>query len=469
MLNPDICRKARLSRDRRFDGRFFVAVKTTGIYCRPICPATAPLENNVLYFMHAIEAAQAGFRPCLRCRPDSAPQSPAWQGAKTTLNRAVKLIKEGALQDGKLDMLAMRLGIGERYLRELFNKHLGTSPKAYALYQQGLLAKQLLHQTQLPITQVALASGFNSVRRFNDYFQSELKLTPSAIRKQKATNPSNSTLQITLSYRPPYDWTSMLSFLTTRAISKLEWYTENSYGRSFQLAHCQGNFTAHHIAEKSYFLIDLNLDNIKYLQSVISHIRRILDLDADMQTIEHDLSHAFPDLTIVSGLRLPGIWSTYEAGVRAILGQQVTIKMAHKLVTTLVDELGEPAKVHGKIAKLFPTPINMHKCDFDFLKMPASRKQTLRNFTAFYLENTENLRLNDLELEEDLDAWLAVKGIGLWAVNYAKMRGLSHPDIFLTNDAGVNNALAQLNSDINPEMASPWGSYLTLQLWKTLQ
>ena len=187
MLNPDVCQKARLSRDPRFDGKFFTAVKTTGIYCRPICPATTPKEENVLYFASGIEAALAGYRPCLRCRPDSAPGSPAWRGVNTTLDRAIRLIGEGDLHEGSLPSLAEKLGIGERYLRQLFKKHLGISPKAYALYQQCLFAKQLLHQTTLPITDIALTSGFNSIRRFNDCFQSQLGLTPSQIRRSEKT------------------------------------------------------------------------------------------------------------------------------------------------------------------------------------------------------------------------------------------------------------------------------------------
>lgn len=183
--SQETCSKARHSRDARFDGKFFTAVRTTKIYCRPICPATTPREENVTYFATAIEAANAGYRPCLRCRPDSAPNSPAWKGVDTTLERAIKLIHEGALQTGDLEMLSQRLGISSRYLRQLFQKHMGIAPKTYALYQQCLFAKQLLHNSQLPITDIALASGFNSVRRFNDCFKKQLKLTPTQIRKAK--------------------------------------------------------------------------------------------------------------------------------------------------------------------------------------------------------------------------------------------------------------------------------------------
>ena len=203
MLDPQICQKARLSRDPRFDGKFFTAVKTTGIYCRTICPVHPPKEENVSYFASAIEAANAGYRPCLRCRPDSAPGSPAWKGVNTTLERAIKLIDAGALQEGSLPRLAERLGISDRYLRELFSKNLGVSPKTYALYQQCLFAKQLLQQTKLPVTQVALASGFSSIRRFNDCFMAQLKLTPSQMRKSSAKE--SNALALKLYYRPPYD------------------------------------------------------------------------------------------------------------------------------------------------------------------------------------------------------------------------------------------------------------------------
>jgi AraC family transcriptional regulator of adaptative response / DNA-3-methyladenine glycosylase II len=209
-IDPKVCSKARLARDPRFDGQFFSAVKTTKIYCCSICPATTPREENVTYFSSAIEAANSGYRPCLRCRPDSAPGSPAWKGVNTTLERAISLIDEGALQNGSLALLAKRLGISDRYLRQLFKNHMGISPKAYALNQQCLFAKNLLHQTNLPIAQIALASGFNSIRRFNDCFQAQLKLTPSKVRRRKTSK--SALLQLKLNYRPPYDWPFIQKF-----------------------------------------------------------------------------------------------------------------------------------------------------------------------------------------------------------------------------------------------------------------
>ncbi len=464
------CQKARLSRDPRFDGKFFTAVKTTGIYCRTICPVCPPKEENVTYYTTAIEAANAGYRPCLRCRPDSAPGSPAWKGINTTLDRAISLIEQGALQYSSLTDLADRLGISDRYLRQLFKTHLGTSPKTYALYQQCLFAKQLLHQTQLPITQVALASGFTSIRRFNDAFQSQLKLTPSQMRKS-GSEPANA-LQLKLAYRPPFNWSFMQKFFSARKIPLLEWVDEHSYGRTFNWYGCKGEFTATHIEKSNRFDVTIYLDDVSQLKPVVNNIRRILDLDVDLQAVEHDLSLCFDGkFPVTTGIRLPGIWSMFEAGVRAILGQQISVVAAKNLVTKLVDELGESIHLNGDLPKsddivehkLFPTPEVMAYCDYDFFKMPGSRKQTLRNLAQHFLDH---------DTPEEPAAWLKLKGIGPWTVDYARMRGLSEPDIYLGGDLGVKKSVEKLTHEpagnFNPDQASPWCSYLTFQLWSQL-
>ncbi len=318
-LNKEICQKARLSRDARFDGHFFTAVKTTGIYCRSICPATPPKEINVDYYPTAHQAAQAGFRPCLRCRPDSAPHSGAWLGNQAVLNRAIKLIDAGVLENQSRVDFADYLGISDRYLRQLFVKHLGTAPKPYALYQQCLMAKQLLHQTKLPIHQIAIACGFNSTRRFNDAFQKAMHLTPSQVRKTDGNYID--TLVLKLSYRPPYDWQLMQRFLASRLIEGLEHISDESYGRSFTLADCSGSFTATHLADEHAFAVSINCEDLSHLRPILNNIRRILDLDSDISTIESHLTAQLPDkFQIQTGLRIPGIWSVFEAGVRAILG-----------------------------------------------------------------------------------------------------------------------------------------------------
>ncbi|QBG36511.1 DNA-3-methyladenine glycosylase 2 family protein [Litorilituus sediminis] len=454
ILDRKICQKARLSRDARFDGKFFTAVKTTGIYCRSICPVSPPKEENVSYFDSAIECAQAGYRPCLRCRPDSAPNSPAWKGVNATLDRALALIDQGCLQEHSLAYLAERLGISDRYLRQLFKRHLGTSAKNYALYQQCLFAKHLLHQTKLPITEIALASGFDSVRRFNDCFKKQLQLTPSQLRK--STQASDNKITVKLYYQPPYNWPVMQATLAARAIDKLEWCTKESYGRSFTWQNSHGYFTATHLAEQNCFEVNIVISEISQLKAVTHNIKRILDLNADLQHIESDLKHCLPStFTFNSGIRLPGIWQLFEAGVRAILGQQISVAAARTLVSQLVDNLGEP---YGDM-RLFPSPHAIANSDLAFFKMPQARKNTLKNLANFYLEHQDN---------SEPQQWLALKGIGPWTVNYAQMRGLSDPDIFLGADLGVKKALAQSHHEFSPEQAAPWRSYLTFQLWSQL-
>lgn len=454
MLDQKVCQKARLSRDPRFDGKFFTAVKTTKIYCRTICPVYPPKEENAVYFSSAIECANAGFRPCLRCRPDSAPNSPAWKGVNATLDRAIHLIDSGSLQEGSVEQLSERLGITDRYLRQLFKQHLGLSPKQYSLYQQCLFAKQLLHQTQLPITQIALASGFDSIRRFNDCFKAQLKLTPSQMRKS-STGQSN-TLTLNMYYRPPFNWTQMQGILAGRAVKKLEWCDENSYGRTFNWHGNSGSFTAKHLSDKNLFKVSIDIDDVQYLKLIINNIRRILDLDIDMQAIEHDLQQCLPsDFSFNTGIRLPGIWNLFEAGIRAILGQQISVIAARNLVTTLVHELGEQ---HGELY-LFPTPEAIANSELSFLKIPGSRKQTLLNFAQHYITHKNPNNPNN---------WLKLKGIGPWTVDYAKMRGLSEPDIFLAGDLGIKHAIKNTNTKFDPTLASPWQSYLTFQLWSQL-
>jgi len=457
-MNKTLFQQARLSRDARFDGQFFVAVKTTGIFCRPICPAPAPKESNVEYFSTSIAAAIQGYRPCLRCRPDAAPDSCAWQGKNTSFERALTLINQGALRSQSISQLAERLGISSRYLNTLFQTNLGTSAKNYAQHQQLMFAKSLLQQTSVSITQIAFASGFNSLRRFNDCFQTKLKLTPSSLRKNK-TDATN-TIRLFLSYRPPYAWEQLREFLQRRAITPIEWVNENSYGRSFTWPSVDdndihGQFTATHSENKNGFKVNISLSNINYLMPVVRNIRRILDLDAPIENIDSQLK-ASSNLNdkLHLGLRLPGTWNLFEAGVRAILGQQISVAGALKLVATLVAHYGN----NKDDLALFPTPEDLLNSDLNELKMPAARRATLLRFAAFMADNPQ----------ASPDEWLPLKGIGPWTISYAKMRGLSDPNIWLGSDLGVKNALKQHNITLNPQNTAPWQSYLTFQVWNLL-
>lgn len=440
------CQSARQARDARFDGRFYVAVKTTGIFCRPICPANLPKEENVEYFVEKAQALQAGYRPCLRCRPDSAPSSWAWKGVETTFLRALKMIEQGELQTSSLAELAERLGISDRYLRQLFQDHLGMAPKQYALYHQLMFAKQLLHSSSMSVTDIAFASGFNSVRRFNDAFKQVIKLTPTQVRKEQVASTVESSY-IDLAFKGPLDWQHMLDFYRLRAIKGLEQISDESYQRKFEIEGAKGWFAIRY-HKPGIMRVEFELSDTRRLKALVNQLRRMFDLDTDILTIEQKLNALNPSLIKRSGIRIPGVWSTWEGSVRAIIGQQVSIKAAIGQLNLLVQTLQPKGVTH------FPTPQEVATADLSFLRMPQSRKETLARFAQFIVENPQ----------ANLEQWLDVKGVGPWTVSYARLRGASEPNCFLEGDLVVKKALNQF-PELNAESVSPWGSYATFHCW----
>lgn len=452
-LTSDTFQQARLSRDRRFDGRFFVAVKSTGIFCRNICPAKTPKEENVEYFDCAAQAVTNGYRPCLRCRPDSAPQSYAWLGAETTLIRAMRILKE--FPEQSLQEISNRLGVSDRYLRKLFQERLGLSPKQYQISEQLMFAKKLLHESQLPVEQIAASVGFGSARRLQDNLKQTMQLTPSQIRS--SNQEATSHIRIYLSVTPPYNWQQVRDFWRLRAAKRVEQVTDNSYARNFLWEGVKGCFIATYQENAHRFEVQIALDNVARLRSVVANIRRILDVDTDIQTVEARLLDThLPESALISGVRLPGVFTLFEAATRAVLGQQVSVKAAINHVNQLVDSLGvdfiNPLGVHD-LDKQFPEPHLVAKSDLAFFRMPGARKQALVNLAKFVTENPES----------PPDEWLPLKGIGPWTINYAKMRGLSDPDIWLGTDLVIKKQIEKF--DLATEKATPWRSYLTFQLW----
>lgn len=475
-LTSEQCHLARYARDARFDGMFFTAVKTTGIFCRPICPASSPKEENVEYFSHQAQALKAGYRPCLRCRPDSAPFSPAWKGVETTFLRAMHLIDNGALNSGSIVDLATRLGISDRYLRTLFDNYIGVSPKQYSLYSQLMFAKQLLHTSSMSITDVGFASGFNSTRRFNDAFLKELQLSPSQIRRAKPNK--NLSNHIQLSFHGPLDWSHLLGFYRRRMIEGLEDVGEDYYQRTVNVNGSKGWFKAT-LAKENCLDIEFELDDMSQLRSLIANIRRMFDLDVDISKVEAFFTTIDPNLVAKSGIRIPGVWSAWEAGVRAVLGQQVSVTAAIGQLNLLVRELSgshqasalhhssdlqEPANSQecsdlqqisdASEKAYFPTPKQIADADVSFLRMPGSRKETLKRFAEYMVDNES----------EHPSKWIDLKGIGPWTIQYALLRGLSEPNHLLVGDLVVKKFIEHRPA-INAESVSPWGSYATFHCW----
>ncbi|MDP5041323.1 MAG: AraC family transcriptional regulator [Paraglaciecola sp.] len=446
MSNLNIYQQARLSRDPRFDGQFFIAVKTTHIFCRSICPANLPLEKNVEYFLLAQQAMQHGYRPCLRCRPDSAPKSYAWQGVSTTVMRASQLLHSHL--ELTIGDIAEKLGIGERYFRHLFKSQIGLSPKQYQLYDQILLAKKLLHHSNLSVEHIAQSCGFNSARRLQLQMKKQCKLTPSQLRKKPPRIEQN--IQLSMSFRPPYDWCQVRDFLALRAIERIELVTSDSYARFFTFENEKGWFKATYDESKSQFQLQIKLNTITLLPKIIANIERQLDVNADAINIEKSLlASGMHSEQVNRGIRIPGIWNTFEAGCRAILGQQISVKAAIKLLTLLSHTLGDSSDD----ALYFPSSERIAASDLAFLKIPASRRATLRNFANWYSCNPN----------ADVGEWLKLKGIGPWTIAYVQLRALSMPDVWLNTDLVIKNQLKKYS--ISAEAARPWRSYLTLQLW----
>lgn len=463
LLNPDICRQARLSRDPRFDGEFFLAVRTTGIYCRPICPARPPAEKNVSYYRSSAEAARDGYRPCLRCRPESAPSSPAWQGTATTVQRALQLIQLGALNTGTLAQLAERLGIGERYLRKLFERELGVSPQAIALNQRLLFARKLLAETPMTVTDIAFAAGFGSVRRFNSAIKAQFRQTPGDLRRRPGRVIASGGIRLQLQYRPPYDWTGVLNFFSRHAVAGVEAVDDSGYHRKVFLAGCPATIAVRPVPGRDALELELHTEDHSLLMPVVASVRRMFDLDANpwaiAETLGRDPSLA-PLLRAYPGIRAPGSWSFYESAIRAIIGQQVSTVAARSICGRLAAATSEDPD-----HMVFPSASTLSALDDSHFPMPGRRRETLRQLCDQYGGREDTL---------DLTALAATKGVGPWTLAMVAMRGAGDPDAFPTRDLGLENAWREVGNNKEgklPEHAlswRPWRSYAANLLWRSL-
>jgi AraC family transcriptional regulator, regulatory protein of adaptative response / DNA-3-methyladenine glycosylase II len=476
-LDRSACYRALVARDARFDGRFFVGVRTTGVYCRPICPARTPKRQNVGFFVCAAAAEAAGFRPCRRCRPEAAPGTPAWNGTGAVVSRALRLIADGALDDARAAALGSRLGIGERQLRRLFEKHLGASPAAIARARRVHFAKMLLDDTSLPMTTVALSAGFQSIRQFNHSIRQSFGRTPTELRRMRRAT-GNGEIAVRLAYRPPLDWSSLLDFLRLRAIPGVEAVNGSVYRRTIE---CGGDGAVVSVAPLAgQNRVELRLDTppLANLARVVDRVRRVFDLDADPGRIDALLSRDPVLRSLVHtrpGLRVPGAWDPFELVVRAILGQQVSVAAARTMAGRLVARFGEPLRTPREgLTHLFPTPAKLAEADaadVARIGLTSARAQTIRALSRAVASG--ELRLDaTLAREETLANLTALPGIGEWTAQYVAMRAFGEPDAFPAGDLGLRRAVA--NGDGLPsaralagiaEAWRPWRAYAAVRLW----
>ena len=475
-LDSDICYRAVRSRDSRFDGRFFTGVKTTGIYCRPVCPAVTPHQKNVTFYNCAAAAEKAGFRPCRRCRPETSPGTPAWLGTSATVSRALRDINDGYLDHHTVDDLALRLGIGPRHLLRLFDDHLGTTPVAVAQTRRVHFARNLVEQTELPMARIALAAGFGSVRRFNDLLKSTFRRTPSELR-QGASGPSNqpaadgTALTYRLPFRPPYDWQQLVKFLAGRAIPGVEAVTPEAYRRTIVFGGQPGRLEVAPVARQDHLLLRAWLPDLASAIDLVARVRRMFDCGADPVAIGEHLG-ADPLLTPLvarrPGLRLPSGWDPFEMAIRAILGQQVSVAAATTISGRLVARCGIPLEnPDGELTHLFPTPALLAAADLSDLGLTTRRAATVNGFAAAVHEGRLNLEA-PLGLDDFVTRAVALPGIGPWTAQYVAMRAFGEPDGFPTRDLGLLHAAPDVDLNTHCEQWRPWRAYAALHLWASL-
>ena len=481
--DPQICYRALQSRDSRFDGLLFFGVTSTGVYCRPVCPARTPNFQRCRFFGSAAAAQAAGFRPCLRCRPETAPDLASWRGTSNTVSRALALIADGAMdgEDASVGKLSERLGIGERQLRRLFLKHLGASPISVAQTRRVLFAKQLIHETQMRMTEVALAAGFGSLRRFNEIFRDLYRRPASALRREgsAASAPAEAGVTLRLRYRPPYDWDSMLGYLLVRAIPGVEIVENGSYQRTIEIDGFVGSVRVVHLPQQESLGIAIRFPNVRSLPAIVTRVRRLFDTGADIETIDEHLSRDPLLARLVAqrpGLRAPGGWDGFELAVRAILGQQVSVSAARRLAGQLVARHGTPMPAsyvgHPGLSHAFPTVRTVAAAKSIGLNMPGARQASLKALAEAALADP-NLFRPFGSIEEAIARFRAIRGVGEWTAQYIALRALREMDAFPASDVGLLRS-ATLIDGVQPSPGSllkraeswrPWRAYAAQHLW----
>jgi AraC family transcriptional regulator, regulatory protein of adaptative response / DNA-3-methyladenine glycosylase II len=480
-LDREACYRALRTRDARFDGRFYTAVVSTGIYCRPICPAPTPRLENCVFLPSAGAAHQLGFRPCLRCRPEVAPGLAGWQGTARTVSRALHLIAEGGLADSGVEELAERLGIGDRQLRRLFDRYVGASPIAVAQAHRILFAKKLLGETSLPMTEVAMASGFGSVRRFNDALRKTYGRPPSELRVRPGPGQPRapSCIRLKLPLSPPYDWNAMIEFLGARAIPGVERAERGVYERTFAVGGARGVVQVESPGSGNHLLATIHTSDVTAIAAVVARLRRLLDLDVDIAAVDAHLAGDRRLGALVRqrpGVRVPGAWDGFELAVRALLGQQITVAGARTMAGRVAAAYGE-ALAPGERAgeghpdRIFPTPAALARGDLGSIGLTRARSAALHGLAEAMDADADLLRPCET-LDDTIDKLSALPGVGAWTAQYIAMRALREPDAFPASDLGLLRAMATPAGRPGPatleriaEAWRPWRAYAAMRLW----
>jgi AraC family transcriptional regulator of adaptative response / DNA-3-methyladenine glycosylase II len=476
-LDPEQSYRAVAARDNRFDGWFIVAVRTTGIYCRPSCPATTPKSSNVEFFPTAAAAQGAGYRACRRCLPDAVPGSPEWNLRADLTSRAMRLIADGVVEREGVPGLATRLSYSERHLTRVLTAELGAGPLALARAHRAQDARLLIETTTLPFGDIAFAAGFTSVRQFNDTVRDVFAATPSELRAWAARRmPRQAPGRITvrLAYRPPLDAAGVLNFLATRAVPGVETTSATHYARSLRLPHGAG--TANLTPREGHVSCTLRLDDLRDLGSAVARLRRLFDLDADPVAIDDVLSAdpaLAPSIAAVPGMRVPGAVDGEELVLRALLGQQISVAAARTALTRLAGALGERLTTPDEeLTTLFPTAAAIAEHAAEVMTGPRRRIDTVRRVSAALADGTLAVHVgrDTDELRADLEAQ---PGIGPWTSGYVLARVLGSPDVLLATDIALRRGAEVLGLPGNQEALTarsqpwrPWRSYAGMHIWR---
>jgi AraC family transcriptional regulator of adaptative response / DNA-3-methyladenine glycosylase II len=471
--------KAYLSRDPRFDGIFFIGVTSTGIYCRPICPARTPKEENCQFFDNAALAEKQGFRPCLRCRPELAPGNAPIDDANRICDLIVDRLEEGVIDNSmSLENIAAQFDLSSRQIRRIFHKEAGVSPIEFLQTRRLLLAKQLLTETNLSVTEIAFASGFSSLRRFNDAFVKRYRMPPSRLRKNnpELVGPGD-TSTVQLSYRPPYDWTGILKFLSLRALKGVELVTAECYTRTIQLKECKGWIQVRQSADRDALILEFSHSLTPVLPILLKRIRNLFDLTARPDLISQNLHQDSLLRAAVEanpGLRVPGAFCGFELAMRAIVGQQVTVKAATTLAGRLVQQFGQKIVTpFPELYRLAPMPEHIAVVDKDDivkLGIISRRANTILTLAQAFAFKALKIEVGN-QPEQIMHQLMTIPGIGRWTAHYIAMRALRWADAFPKEDIAIRNNLGGITAKQAEELSQawrPWRSYAVLHIWNGL-